>query len=323
MILIITLNPLLERRFYYSQIHEGKVNRNGKVVYQAGGKGINVSRQLKNFGIDSYNLFFSGGNDGKIFRECLKQENLQFTSVHIEDETRQAAVIISQNDKKVTSYFSENPNVSDKEISEMKSRIEKMIVNCEIVVISGSVPSPFAEEIVTFTIKLANELDKISVCDYYGSNLNEVINSAPTILHNYIEEAEISLNINLKSENDIINFLNSVYQKGIKRTFLTNGENVFFAQNFDYRYKVHPPKVNTIDPTGSGDAFVAGIIYAWKNGLIFEDSLKFASACGALNAESFEVCRISKQNVNFLMKEVKVEPIGKKMKLINDSPYQV
>ncbi len=322
MILIITLNPLLERRFYYSQILEGKANRNGKVVFQAGGKGINVSRQLKNFGIDSYNLFFSGGNDGKIFRECLKQENLQFTSVHIEDETRQAAVIISQNDKKITSYFSENPGVSEKEISEMKSRIEKMIVNCEMVVISGSAPSPLAEEIVPFTIELANGLDKISVSDYYGSNLSEVINAAPTILHNNMEETETSLNISFKSENDIVNFLQSVYQRGIKRTFLTNGANIFFSQNFDYRYKICPPKVNTVDSTGSGDAFVAGIIYAWKNGLIFEDSLKFASACGALNAESFEVCKVSLQNVFSLMEEVIVEPIGKKMKLIDDSPHQ-
>lgn len=322
MILIITLNPLLERRFYYSQIYEGKVNRNGKVVYQAGGKGINVSRQLKYFGIDSYNLFFSGGTEGKIFRDSLKHENLQFTSVHIEEETRQAAVIISQNDKKVNSYFSENPEISEKEIEEMKSRIEKMIVNCEMIVISGSAPSKLAEEIVPFTINLANELDKTSVCDYYGSNLNEVMNSSPTILHNNLEETENSLKLILKTENEITDFLNSVYLKGIKRTFLTNGENIFYAQNFDYLYKIYPPEVKSIDSTGSGDAFVAGIIYAWKNGLIFEDSLKLASACGALNAESFEVCKVSLQNVFSLVDKVKVEPIGKKMKLIDDSPHQ-
>ncbi|AFH48339.1 1-Phosphofructokinase [Ignavibacterium album JCM 16511] len=322
MILIITLNPLLERRFYYSQIFEGKVNRNGKIVYQAGGKGINVSRQLKKFSIDSYNLFFSGGNDGKIFRDTLKEEELQFTSVHIDDETRQAAVIISQNDKKVTSFFSENPELNQKEVAEMKSRIEKMIVNCEMVVISGSSPSPVAEEIVPFTIRLANELDKISVCDYYGKNLYQVLESSPTILHNNIEETENSLNLRLKSETEIKNFLDSLYQKGIKRVFITNGANDFYAQNFDYVYKISPPKVNSIDSTGSGDAFVAGIIYTWKGGMIFEDSLKFASACGAANAESFEVCRVTLENVFRLMDKVRIESVGKKMKIIDDSPHQ-
>ncbi len=322
MILIITLNPLLERRFYYPQIYNGKVNRNGKVIYQAGGKGINVSRQLKYLGIDSYNLFFSGGSDGKIFRECLKHENLQFSSVHIEHQTRQAAVIVSQVDKKINYYFSENPEVSDKEINEMKLRIEKMIVNCEIVVISGSAPSYLAEKIVPFTIELANKMDKISVCDYYGSNLDQTISASPTILHNNVEELKNFLNLQLKSENEITDLLNSLYQKGIRRAFITDEYNNFFAQNFDYQFKVYPPKVITVDSTGSGDAFVAGIIFGWKNSFTFEDSLKFASACGALNAESFEVCQVPSQKIFSLMDKVKVEPVGKKMKLIDDSPHQ-
>lgn len=322
MILIITLNPLLERRFYYSQIQLGKVNRNGKVAFQAGGKGINVSRQLKQFGIDSYNLFFSGGNDGKIFRDCLKQEELHFTSVHIDSETRHAAVIISQQDKRVSSFFSENPQITKSEVNEMKSRIEKMIVNCEMVVISGSSPSSIANEIVPFTINLANELDKISICDYYGANLNEVINSAPTILHNNFQEIENSLNLTLTSEEEIISFLNSLYQKGIKRVFLTNGAKEFYAQNFDYRYIIEPPAINTIDSTGSGDAFVAGIIYAWRNGYVFDETLKFATACGAANAESFEVCNVTLTEVNSLKEKVNIESVGKKMKIIDDSPHQ-
>ncbi len=322
MILIITLNPLLERRFYYSKVFEGKVNRNGKVVYQAGGKGINVSRQLKKFGIESYNLFFSGGNDGKIFRECLKNEDLQFSSVHINNETRHAAVIISQSDKKVTSFFSENPEVNENEVAEMKSRIEKMIVNCEIVVISGSSPSTAAEEIIPFTINLANKFDKVSVCDYYGNNLKEVFESSPTIVHNNIEEIESSLNINLNNEVEISEFLNSLYQKGIKRVFLTNGANEFYAQNFDYRYKAFPPEIKAVDSTGSGDAFVAGLIYAWKEGMIFEESLKFSSACGAANAVSFEVCKISLSEILPLKDKVRIVSIGKKMKIIDDSPHQ-
>lgn len=322
MILIITLNPLLERRFYYSSVTEGKVNRNGKVFFQAGGKGLNVSRQLKKFEIDSYNLFFSGGNDGKIFRDCLKKEELQFTSVQIEAETRQAAVIISQNDQKVTSFFSENPTITDKEVDEMKSRIEKMILNCEIIVISGSSPSPNADELIPFTLKLANELGKISVCDYYGNNFSEVINSSPTIIHNNFTEVEESLNIKLRNENQITDFLNTLYQKGIKRVFLTNDGMDFYAQNFDYHYKISPPKINSIDSTGSGDAFVAAIIYAWRKGFVFDESLKFATACGALNAESFEVCQVAVDDIISLKSKVKIEPIGKKMKMIDDSPHQ-
>ena len=105
MILIITLNPLLERRFTYEQIKFGSVNRNAVTRISAGGKGINVSRQLKKFGVKSYNYFFSGGTNGKIYRDALKSEALDFSFVSTKSETRHAAVVISEKDKIVSSLL--------------------------------------------------------------------------------------------------------------------------------------------------------------------------------------------------------------------------
>lgn len=320
MILIITLNPLLERRFNYQKISFNSVNRNGLVEYQAGGKGINVSRQLKKLGIESYNLFFSGGANGKLFRDLLRKEELPFTSIHIENETRQAAIIISNQERKLYSFFSSNPEILEGEVQQMKSAITKMITNCDIVVISGSSPSIKADELVSFTISEANRMDKVSVCDYYGENLEAVFNIAPTIIHNNFEEIEKYLSINLDKEESVISALNLLANKGIKRVYLTNGENTFFAQNFDYIYKIYPPKINGIDSTGCGDAFVAGLIYGWENNDVFEHSLKFSTALAAANAESFDVCDIEPNCFESLIPEVKIEPIGKKIKMIDDSP---
>lgn len=320
MILIITLNPLLERRFNYQKISFNSVNRNGLVKYQAGGKGINVSRQLKKLGIESYNLFFSGGANGKLFRDLLRKEGLPFTSIHIENETRQAAVITSNQERKLYSFFSTNPEILEGEVKQMKSAITKMITNCDIVVISGSSPSIKADELVSFTISEANRMDKVSVCDYYGENLEEVFNIAPTIIHNNFEEIEKYLSINLDKEESVISALNLLANKGIKRIYLTNGENTFYAQNFDYIYKIYPPKINGIDSTGSGDAFVSGLIYGWGKNDVFEHSLKFSTAIAAANAGSFNVCDIELNNFESLIPEVKIEPIGKKIKLLDDSP---
>lgn len=320
MILIITLNPLLERRFSYEKISLNSVNRNGLVKYQAGGKGINVSRQLKNLGIESYNLFFSGGADGKLFRDLLRKEGLSFTSIHIEDETRQAAVIISKEDKKIFSFFSENPQILDSEVEQMKSAITKMMANCDIVVISGSSPSTKTDELVCFAISEANRLDKVSICDFYGENLAEVFNHSPTIVHNNFDEIEKYLKVKLDSEENILSVLNSLYNNGIKRFYLTNEDKPFYAQNFDYIYKIYPPKINYVDSTGSGDAFVAGIIYGWKRGDVFEHSLKYSTALSSANASSFEVCSLAPNSFEHLIDEVKIESIGKKIKLIDDSP---
>src|ERR1035437_9201783 len=74
-----------------------------------------------------------------------------------------------------------------------------------------------------------------------------------------IDEIEKSLNIKLQNDEDKINFLASLYTKNIKQAYLTDDCKPFFASNFDYHFKIISPSVKTIDSSGSGDAFTAGI----------------------------------------------------------------
>lgn len=323
MILIVTLNPLLERRYINPEIIIGEVNRNADLTFSAGGKGINVSRQLKNIGLNSFNFIFSGGKNGKILREIIKNENLEFSFVSTKSETREACIAISKNDKKVTSVFTSNPQVTIEEVEEFKLKLDRMIQNCEIVIFSGSSPSAETNSIIPFGIQAANKYDKVSICDTYGENLNECIDSSPTIMHNNISEIESSLSIELNSEDSLLEFLNELKRKNIKRIYLTNGDKEFYASNFGYNYKINSLSIDAIDPTGSGDSFVAGLVYSWVKQEIFVDSLKFATALAASNAESFDVCNVKLENARKYLDRVAIFPIGKKVKLIDDSPHEI
>jgi len=323
MILIITLNPLLERRFEYEQVKIGAVNRNSVTRLLAGGKGLNVSRQLKNFDVKSYNYFFSGGSNGKLYRELLKNDGIEFTSLPIKSETRHAAVVLSKNDRIVSSFFSENQKVSQTEVDDFKSKLDKMIQNCEIVIFSGSSPTTETDSIIPYGIKLANKYDKVSICDTYGIHLQSCLDAAPTIIHNNFCEIKSSLSINLSDEKSVLEFLNSLYQKNIKRVYLTNGSNNFYASNFNYIYKIKPLEIQEMDSTGCGDSFVAGIVLGWINSDLFEDSLKFATAAAGLNAATFDVSSVNVKDVKSFKDKVEILPVGKKTKTIDDSPHEI
>lgn len=323
MILIITLNPLLERRFTVKQFNFGEVNRNTVVEITAGGKGINVSRQLKKFGIKSFNFLFTGGDDGKLLREKLKSEGLDHTYTPIKSSTRNAAVIISEKDKKVTSFFSDNPLISGAEADEFKSKMDKMIQNCEIVVFSGSSPSAAANDIIPLGIELANRYDKVSVCDTYGAHLQNCINASPTIIHNNIEEINLSLNHKLIDQGSVCEYLDYLYSNNIKRSYLTDGGNDFYVSNFNYIYKVTPLTLEEVDSTGSGDCFVAGLIKGWIDSDVFEDSLMYATAAAGINASMFNVANVDPKQADIFKSNVKTIPIGKKTKTIDDSPREI
>ena len=323
MILIITLNPILERRFTYDQVKLGRVNRNAVTNISAGGKGINVSRQLKKFGIKSYNFFFSGGTNGKIYRDSLKSELLDFSFISTKSETRHASVVISEKDKIVSSYFSEDPKISASEADEFKSKLDKMIQNCEIVIFSGSSPSIETDSIIPYGITLANNYDKVSICDTYGNHLQSCIDAEPTMIHNNLSEINNSLGVKLGNEKSMVDFLNDLYKKNIKRVYLTNGSNNFYASNFDYIYKIKPLEIQEVDGTGSGDSFVAGIVNGWLKSDLFEDSLKFATATAGINAAAFTVSVVNPEDVIKFKDKIEILPVGKKTKTIDDSPHEI
>ena len=231
MVLTITLNPLLEKRI-----------SGGEEIYKAGGKGINVSRQLNFLGIKNLAYTFLGGKNGKIIRQILKEENIDFKHIPIKTDTRSALLTIDNN--KIKTVFNPNNEVDESEVEKFKSKLEKMIYNCSTVIFSGSIPSKQCEDIIPFGIKLAHKHDKISVVDTYGSHLQSCIDASPTIMHNNIDEVESSLNVKLDSEKDKLRYLDYLYSKGIKLNFLTNGGNPAYASKFDFHYKIENPKIN-------------------------------------------------------------------------------
>ncbi len=320
MILTVTLNPLLEKRLFFESIKLGQVNRSNKEKYSAGGKGINVSRQLNHLGMKNSAFTFLGGNNGKILRRSLTEENIDFAAVYTKAETRLADLIIEEKNNRISTFFGVNSTITIEESNEFKNKLEKIIPNCSIVVFAGSSPCKETDDIFPFGIELANKHDKISIADTYGAHLKNCIDAAPTVIHNNVEEVERSLGISLRNEKEKLDYLRGLYAKKIRLAFLTDGANSIFASKFDFHYKIEPPHVDLIDSTGSGDAFVAGIAYGLENALVFDEFVKIAAALGAANATKLETCEVSFEQMNRYIKQVEVFSIGKKMKLIDDSP---
>ena len=320
MILTVTINPLLERRLAFKIISFGYQNRNGQEQLKSGGKGINVSRQLNRLDLPNLAFTFLGGNNGKLLKEVISSEYINFTFVKTHSETRDAILILDKSRNSLTSYFRVNTEVMESEVDEFKMKLDKMIQNCEIVIFSGSSPNKNADTIFPCGIRIARKYDKISVCDTYGNHLKDCIEAGPTIIHNNIQETEKSLSINLGSECEILDYLDFLYSKNVKQSYLTDGANNFYCSNFDYHFKVKPSKVDSLDPTGSGDCFVAGIAYGWHNSMTFENSLRLATSLGIANSLTFDTSNVSLTDAELFSDSITIEPIGKLMKTFNVSP---
>jgi len=320
MILTITPNPLLERRLIFETILIGADNRSNTEFFYSGGKGINVSRQLNRLGIKNQALTFLGGNNGKLLRKTLESESINFIVVNTKDETRYASVTIDKSSNKMTSFFAPNSIITEREVDEFIQKMDKAIQNSSVVLFAGSAPNQEAQRIFCEGIQLAKKHDKVSFIDTYGEHLQECLELSPFAIHNNKKEIENSLGIRLTTKKKTLEFLDSLYSQDIKMSFITDGEREIYSSKFDFHYRTMPPKINAANSTGSGDAFVAGILYGLERSLVYNDSVKLATALGTLNTQQFDAANVKLEDAKKLLNDIKVQPVGKKMKIIDDSP---
>lgn len=100
---------------------------------------------------------------------------------------------------------------------------------------------------------------------------------------------------------------------GIKTAIITMAGDGCLALQGAEAFRVHAPKVQTIDGCGAGATFSAGYVYGWLQGWSFRDSLLFATAAASLKVsraglEMFSVAEIL--NAAATLKVEQLEPAG-------------
>ncbi|KAB5560912.1 hypothetical protein DKX38_005869 [Salix brachista] len=111
-----------------------------------------------------------------------------------------------------------------------------------------------------------------------------------------LQEAEIDLDFIRNTCKNISLWLHKSYNRAMQISeeeisFLTKGEDPYDDAEFSGRVK--GVKVDAVDTTGAGDAFVAGILSQLAKDLSLlqnedrlKEALKFANACGALTVKA-------------------------------------
>lgn len=314
MVLIVTLNPSVDLLYFEPQFILGKHNRFNSSTIMAAGKGINCSRALSHLGISATSLALIGGKTGEFFKQHLADENFQSLYIPIEDETRHS-ITVMHNQGTHTEIVEAGPKVS----SELKTIIFNRILDIakqekpSIISLNGSVHSDdpyFYNELITL---LREELDYpvTIVTDFSRQALYNIVHKAfhkPDFIKPNIHEFSELVEQELSSKEEVLSHLQTT-PSPIPYTLVSCGEQGAIAQFNGQLYDVTAPKIDLANPTGSGDAAVAGAIYAFANQLDDEAIIRYAIASGTANAMENGVGVAPKNVVETLLDQVKIHKI--------------
>lgn len=309
MILTITLNPSVDISYKLDTLSVNDVNRVSNTSKTAGGKGLNVSRVIRQLGEEVAACGFLGGSLGDFIRKELEVYKIKDSFVEIEKNTRNCIAVM--HDGKQTEILESGPEINAQEEKEFIEVFEKAVKNVEIITVSGSLPKGVSTDFYNRLIEIAAEHDKQILLDTNGKTLGNTLQSEKKpylIKPNQSEIAEL-LKMPEMNKMKLIEELKSSFFQHISWVVVTMGDEGAIVKHNQDIYKMTPPKIEAINPVGSGDSVIAGFAVGLSKGLKDESLIKFGLTMGVLNAGEEQTGFVNVDKIDWCMNEMIVEKL--------------
>jgi 6-phosphofructokinase 2 len=311
MIYTITLDPILDRIIEVEELIYDDVNTVMEEKKYPRGKGIDVSRVIKELDGQSIAMGFVGGYNGLEIVGRLVNEGIicDFTKIHT--ETRANITILQRKKKLQTLLGTLCPAISQIEVDEFFRKAQEIPAN-SYVVISGNIPQGMNDSFYAQLITTLKERNIKVILDTDEEALKRGVDAGPYLIKPNIHEFGRLVETNVSEVEEIIKYARP-YEDKIKYIVVSMGAKGVVGISKEGNFHVIPPKIYVRSSIGAGDSLVAGIIFALSENTPFEDALVLGVACGTASAlnPGGDLCKISDVDI------VKKVCVLKKLKKID------
>ena len=309
MILTVTLNAAIDKRYVVDEFKPGCVNRVKECSYSAGGKGLNVARVAAIAGEEVLATGFVGGHAGNYIIDELKEQNIKSDFVHIKGESRSCINIYDEANQSQTEFLEPGPTLTEDDKKQMLLKYEQLIKECKLVAISGSVPRGADSSLYIKMIEIAKQYSKMVILDTSGMLLEDAIKAKPFMIKPNMDEIRMLTGRELKSFEELVQAAKQLHLSGIELVVISCGSLGSLIACEEGIYRAYAPKVSVVNTVGCGDSLVAGFAVGICRGMRLTDTIKLATAISAANAMCIETGYFKPEDVQKLLPRVNVEKL--------------
>ena len=201
MIYTVTFNPSIDYIVSMEEFSLGKTNRTTDEKMYPGGKGINVSTVLTNFGIANIALGFIAGFTGDEIHRLSRNRGILCDFIKLPAGNNR--INIKLKDFEGTEINGSGPAIPDKELETLLSQIDRL-KDGDYLVLAGSIPTTLPSNIYQII------LDNLKEKDIKIAELTKIIKDIDTEIETLKKEKNnlediLSNHENYKLRNDEIN----------------------------------------------------------------------------------------------------------------------
>lgn len=284
MIATVTLNASIDKAYQLAcPLVDGTVMRVATCIDNAGGKGMNAARAVATCGESVLATGFVGGNNGRLLCELLDADGIEHDFVHVAAETR-CCVNVLDPDGVSTEFLEPGRPVTEADVAAVKEKIAEVAARADVVTFNGSVPAGAGDDIYRELVAIVRAAGKPAILDTSGALLVGSLPARPSMIKPNTDEICAILGRKPESIDEIVAAAREVHEThGIEKVVVSLGGDGSVMACSEGVFRGRAPKIEVVNPVGSGDTMVGAFAVAMARGMSVEDQLAYAMSCASAN----------------------------------------
>lgn len=307
MILTVTLNAAIDKRYVVEEFKVGEVNRVKECAYVPGGKGLNVSKPAAVAGAEVVATGFVGGHAGNYIEASLKDYHVKSAFYHLESESRSCINIWDEKNCVQTEFLEPGFTVTESEFQGFVEEFKELVKKADVVAMSGSVPKGLDGTAYQKLVKVVKDAGKKVILDTSGKLLEMGIEACPTMIKPNIDEIRMLTGKECNEIGEIVEATKEIHARGVEVVAVSLGADGSLAVSDEGVFRAIVPRIDAVNTVGCGDSMIAGFALGFAEGLGIEETLRKASAISAAAALREETGYFVMEDMQRLYPQIKIE----------------
>lgn len=270
--------PAMQRTLLFESFGLGEVNRARKLHVTASGKVVNAARVNTVLGGRALLATFLGGDPGRFVARELEADGVPHEAVWVDAPTRTCTTLLPD-DGPVTELVEEASEVPEEAVFRLEEVVARRLD--EALCLTGSLPPGVPDDFYGRLVRLAHAAGVPAIVDAQKALLRAALAEGPFLVKPNLEETAATLDLSPDDEEAAVAALT---EAGAQWALVTTGASgAVLGDASGGRWILEPPKVEALNPIGSGDSLAGGLVLALGRGATVPEAAVYGTACAAAN----------------------------------------
>lgn len=246
----------------------------------AGGKGVNISRALHSYGVESTAVLALGEENGDTFLEAVTQEGLHALPIRTPGRIRENVTVHTANGRETRLSFT--PVAAHPALLPALFRVwEEQCTPGSILTLTGRLPDGITPAALREPLLALRARGVRVVIDSRSYSLSDLIEARPFLIKPNEEEIAAYTGRSVRRAEEALTAAEQLRERGIDHVMISLGGAGAVLSCAGGCFTASAPRISPLSTIGAGDSMIAGFIAAATEGQGPEACLKTAVAFGS------------------------------------------